>query len=188
VTGPVVTPMTARLELDGAVSLTADSDGVVQKAAARGRLVREGDLVLRYRRSNDKKQRELDRLNAKLEDDEDNKELARRARALAEELADEPDAVSLKSASDFLVAEVPAVGAKVRSGSDVVRLARALRIFVDSAAIVGNGSNCRVRLLDQKLDIEGRRVITTNGPAIESLRFPAGLRFDRVGRVSAECN
>jgi hypothetical protein len=186
--GPVVTPMTARLELDGAVVLTADSDGVVRKAAPRGRLVREGDLLLRYRRSDDKKRRELDRLNAKLEEDEDNKELTRRARELAEELADEPEAISLKSSSDGLVVEVPAVGAKVQAGTDVVRLARALRIFVDSAAIVGNGSNCRVRLLDQKLDIEGRRVITTMGPAIEATRFPAALRFDRVGRVSAECN
>jgi hypothetical protein len=183
-----VTPMTARLELDGALALTADSDGVVSKAAPRGRLVREGDIVLRYRPSNSKKQRELDRLNAKLEDDEDNKELTRRARELAEELADQPEAVSLKSASDFLVAEVPSVGSKVRAGSDVARLARALRIYVDSAAIVGNGSNCRVRLLDQKLDVEGRRVITTQGPAIEATRFPAALRFDRVGRVSAECN
>jgi hypothetical protein len=161
---------------------------VVQRAAPRGRLVREGDLVVRYRPSNDKKQRELDRLNAQLEDDEDNKELTRRARELAEELADRPDAVALKSNSDGLVIEVPAVGGKVRAGTDVVRLARALRIFVDSAAIVGNGSNCRVRLLDQKLDIEGRRVITTQGPAIEATRFPAALRFDRIGRVSAECN
>jgi pSer/pThr/pTyr-binding forkhead associated (FHA) protein len=181
-------PIAARVELEDETALTADEDAVVQRALPRGSLVRLDDLVVRLRKSNDTKQKELDRLNARLDEDEDNAELARRARALAAALADDPPVVTLKSSFDGVVVTAAATNARVHAGATVARLARAVRLVLDGSTVQGMGSNCRVHFLDQQLDVDGRRVASAAGAAIELMRFPATLKLDALGRVRADCN
>jgi hypothetical protein len=180
-------PARARIEVEGAVALAASEAGSVQWAAARGTPVRAGDELIRFRRSNAAKQRELERLNAELEDDENNPELIRRAHTLAYQVGADGGTATLKSGFDGVVVATLAPGARVQAGVAEVRVARMVRLVVDAGAIVGGGSACRISFLDQKLEADGRRVVSDAGATIELTRFPAALSFENVGRVRAEC-
>lgn len=185
---PVAAPLQSRIELDDVVTMTARDAGVVQRAAARGTPVRGGDEVARLRRNNVAQQRELDRLNEQLEDDDSNPELVRRAHALAEQLAEDDGTTTLRSDCDGVVVASPATGARPKTGVAEVRVARRVRLVVDAGAIHGAGSACRVVFLDQRLDGEGRRVVGGGaGATIELTRFSEKLSFQAVGRVRADC-
>jgi len=187
-TAPLPTLVKARIELDGAVELAAPEAGIVQWTATRGTPVRSGDDVVRFRRSLAAKQAELDRINEKLEDDDSNPGLIRRAHALANELENTPVGGSIKSSFDGVVIETPAVKSRLQPGVGEVRVARAVRLVLDAGAVVGNGSGCRVAFLGQRLAAEGRRVVGGDAATIELTRFPAELTLDDLGRVRADCN
>jgi FHA domain len=180
------TPIAAHIEMDGAVALTAPEAGTVRWAAARGTPVRSGDDLVRFRRHNVATQRELDRINARLEDDESNPELIRRAHALADELMTTPGTAKIKSDLDGVVIASSAKDAHLRPGVAAVRVARSVRLVVEPSLVVGDGSACRVSFVDQRLEIEGRRVVGMPG-SIELSRFPETLSFDDVGRVRVDC-
>jgi FHA domain len=189
-TAPGAAPVRARIEVDGAVALVARDGGSVQWAAARGTPVREGDELVRIRRDNAAKQRELDRINGQLEDDDSNPKLIRRAHELADELASEPGTATIKSDFDGVVVTVPARGARLLpgGGGGEVRVARRVRLVLDLSAIMGGGSACRVMFIDQQLEAEGRRVVGGVGATIELTRFSPKLSFEQVGRVRADCS
>src|SRR5207302_5679276 len=100
---PVAAPARARIEVDGTVALAASDSGSVQWAAARGTPVRSGDDLVRFRRNNAARNRELERINAQLEDDESNPELIRRAHRLAYEDAADRAPATLKSGFDGVI-------------------------------------------------------------------------------------
>jgi hypothetical protein len=180
---PTAPPIAARAELDGLMILTASEDGSVQRTLPRGTTVRNGDVVVRYRQRATAKQRELERLNAKLDDNEDNPELVKRARELAAELAEDPPIVMLKSALDGVIVGAAPVGSRLRAGEEAFRVARALRLTVDPSIVTGSGNTCQVQFVDQKVDAEGRRV----GNAVEITRFPAQLSLDSIGAIRVSC-
>lgn len=185
---PLPALVKAHIELDGAVELAAPEAGIVQWTATRGTPVRAGDDVVRFRRSLAAKQAELDRINEKLEDDDSNPGLIRRAHALANELDNTPLAGSIKSSFDGVVLETPATKSRLQPGVGEVRVARSVRLVLDAGSVVGNGSGCRVAFLGQRLAAEGRRVVGGDAATIELTRFPAELTLDDVGRVRADCN
>jgi hypothetical protein len=184
---PASAPVRARVEIDGDVAVTSTQAGRVQWSAARGTPVRAGDELVRLRLSNAAKQRELDRINEKLEDNDSNAELARRAHEVADELEAAPTMATIKSDFDGVVVAAPAAGARMQAGPTEVRVARRVRLVVDASAIVGAGSACAVTFLDQKLAADGRRVVGGAGATIELTRFPENLSFETLGRARADC-
>jgi hypothetical protein len=180
-------PVRAHVEVDGAVPLAVREGGGVQWAAARGAPVRKGDDLVRIRHNNTAKQRELDRINEQLEDDDSNPELIRRAHAIADELASEPGSATIKSDFDGIVVSSLAPGMRLQPGGGELRVARRVRLIVDPSEISGDGSGCRVTFIDQRLEAEGRRVVGGVGATIELTRFAAKLSFVQVGRVRADC-
>jgi predicted component of type VI protein secretion system len=177
----------ARVEVDGSVAVIATQTGRVAWSAARGTPVRTGDDLVRLRLSNAAKQRELDRINEKLEDNDSNPELARRAHEVADELEAAPTAATIKSDFDGVVVTAPAMGARMQVGFSEMRVAHRIRLVVDPSAIVGAGSACRVTFLDQKLVADGLRVVGDVGATIELTRFPENLSFEALGRARADC-
>ncbi|MDB4969565.1 MAG: garA [Myxococcales bacterium] len=186
-TAPPEATVRARVEVDGAVALAARDGGSVQWAAARGTPVRKGDELVRIRRNNTAKQRELERVNEQLEDDDSNPQLIRRAHAIADELSSEPGTATIKSDFDGVVVSSLAPGMLLHARADELRVAHRVRLIVDPSAIGGGGSACRVVFIDQRLEAEGRRVVGTVGATIELTRFSAKLSFEHVGRVRADC-
>jgi hypothetical protein len=182
-TRPTV-PVRTRVDIEGTIALAAPEAGTVQWAAARGVPVHAGEDVVRFRRSNVAKQKELDHINEQLEDDDSNPELIRRAHALADELEQTPSVASVKTTFDGLVLASLPPKSKLQPGVGGVRVAHSVRVVLDAGAITGGGSACRVAFLDQGLVAEGRPV---GGATIELTRFPAKLALESVGRVRADC-
>jgi hypothetical protein len=180
-------PIHAHIETDGAVALTVPEAGTVRWAATRGTPVRAGDDLVRFRRNNEAKQRELDRINAQLEDDDRNPELVRRAHALADEMMASEGIAKIKSDFDGVVVASSAPGARLQPGVAVVHVARSVRLVVDASVVRGAGSACRVSFLDQSLEADGRRVVGDVGATLELTRFPEALSLENVGRVRADC-
>jgi pSer/pThr/pTyr-binding forkhead associated (FHA) protein len=180
------TTIRAHFEMDGAVALTAPEAGTVRWAAARGTPARSGDDLVRFRRDNTAKQRELDRINAQLEDDDRNPQLVRRAHALADEMA-ASEMAKIKSDFDGVVIASSPPGARLQPGVAGVHVARRVRLVVDTSVVRGAGSACRVSFLDQRLEAEGRRVVGDVGATIELTRFPEALSLEHVGQVRASC-
>ncbi|HEX6837800.1 MAG TPA: FHA domain-containing protein [Polyangia bacterium] len=182
-----VAPVRARFEVDGAVAFSAPEAGTVQWVAARGTRVHAGDELFRIRPSNAAKQRELDRINAELEENDSDAALGRRAHALAVELLDAPESETVKSSFDGIVVATPSPRAHVAAGAGEVRVARAVRVVLDASAVAGAGSACRVSFLDQHVAAEGQRVEGNGGTTIQLSRFPPSLSLDEVGRARADC-
>ena len=180
-------PVRAHADVAGAVAFSAPDDGTVQWAAARGTPVHAGGELLRVRRSNAAKQKELDEINGKLEEDDSDPALGRRAQALAIELMEAPATSSVKSSFDGVVVAAPAPKTRVQAGVAEVRVARAVRVVVDASAVTGAGSACRLSFLDQHLAADGLRVAGGPGATFELRRFPAELSLDDVGHVRADC-
>jgi hypothetical protein len=174
----------ARVDIEGTIALAAPEAGTVQWAAPRGAPVHAGDDVVRFRRSNAAKQKELDHINEQLEDDDSNPELIRRAHALADELEQTPAMASIKTSFDGVVlASLPAKS-RLQPGVGGVRVAHSVRVVLDANAISGGGNACRVAFLDQGLVAEGH---PAGGATIELTRFPPKLALENVGRVRADC-
>jgi len=177
-------PVRTRIDIEGTIALAPAEAGTVQWAAARGAPVHAGEDVVRFRRSNAAKQKELDHINEQLEDDDSNPELIRRAHVLADELESSPGVATIKTTFDGLVLASLPPKSRVQPGVGGVRVAHSVRVVLDAGAITGGGSACRVAFLDQGLVAEGRPV---GGATIELTRFPPKLALESVGRVRADC-
>ncbi len=184
---------TALLEAVDAVSLVADGALTVSKIPTRGAMVKRDEVVVLYRKARpdaEEKQRRLDELQAKYGASAEHADfIAAAQKEAAEARAGRVHGVLRAPVDGIVISDAVKVGAHVRAGGEVLRVAARLRLVTTVDAIEGDGPECKAVLRDHA-DVALSGLLEPSSTPARVLvvsTLPEGLPLGALGPVRVVC-
>lgn len=178
------------------IRATDDTAGIVRRVAALGSAVARGSPLVTLHRPDREPARKLAVLDALLEQYDESSGAAPaidRAREDYERaVAGSRDAAVVRATAPGVVVGTPLrTGDVAAAGAELVRVAASVQLVMPAGDVDGEGSDCRVALLDRgRVVVDGRLVAAVpdvGSRTIALARFPADVAPGAIGRVKAVC-